>query len=319
MSFEEIHQSALLAALEFKQAEKKLLFALIEVEKNSVHLRMGFSSLFQYAVSSLGLSEAVAYNAIAVARKFREIPELPVGEVGISKIRKIVSVLTSENQEEWISKAKTLSSRALEKEVAKVNPKAATPEKAHYVSEKRLDLRLGMDEDLMLKLRRAQDQVSQSLGKPATLEETLGQLVTFYLKHKDPLEKARRIIAKKGSRLQQAQKQSSGTLNKLFTGTVETPITTGLLATTENPATAGAPATARTPAIARTPIPKATEYQVRLRDLNQCQAPKPGGGICGSQRWIDLHHKTPVSQGGTNTKENLITLCKAHHRLLHAG
>jgi len=53
-SFESVHQSALLAASEFKQAEKKLLLALIEVEKSSVHLRMGFSSLFQYAVSSLG-------------------------------------------------------------------------------------------------------------------------------------------------------------------------------------------------------------------------------------------------------------------------
>lgn len=118
---EKIHEQALLAASEFKQAEKKLLLALNEVEKNSVHLRLGFSSLFQYAVSSLGLSEAVAYNAIAVARKMREVPELEaqVSEIGISKVRKIVSVLTAENQSEWILKAKTLSSRALEKEVVK--------------------------------------------------------------------------------------------------------------------------------------------------------------------------------------------------------
>jgi hypothetical protein len=226
MKFEEIHQSALLAVSEFKSAEKRLLLALIEVEKNSVHLRMGFSSLFQYAVSSLGLSEAVSYNAIAVARKLREIPALPL-EVGVSKIRKVVSVMTPENQAEWIPKLKTLSSRALEKEVARVNPKASTPERASYTSEKRLDLRLGLDEELMLKLRRAQDQVSQSLGKPASLEETLGQVVTFYLKRKDPLEKARRVIAKKG--------QTTETLNKLFTGTV------------------------------RAPIPKAIEHQVRLR------------------------------------------------------
>jgi hypothetical protein len=287
-------------------AEKRLLLALIEVEKNSVHLRLGFSSLFQYAVS-LGLSESVAFSAISVARKMREIPELEseVSEIGISKLRKIVSVLTPENQAEWVLKAKTLSSRSLEKEVAKVSPRAATPERSRYVSEKRLDLSLGVSEELMLKLRRVQDQVSQSLGRPASLEEALQEMATFYLRHKDPLEKARRVIAKKGFAAQaescaqaegptQAEPAASGpkeskSLNKLFTGTV------------------------------RTPIPKAIEHQVRLRDQNQCQAPREKGGVCGSQRWIDLHHIKPVSQGGKNTAENLTVLCRAHHRLWHSS
>ena len=290
--FEKIHQSALLAAREFKQAEVKLLDALLEVEKSSVHLRLGFSSLFNYAVQSLGLSEAVAYNAISVARKIREIPALKqeVAELGISKTRKIVSVLTKENQSEWISKAKTLSSRALEKAVAKENPREATQEAAKYVSEKRLDLRLGVDEELMLKLRRAQDQVSQSSGKPASLEDTLRAAIYFYLHHKDPLEKAKRVIAKKGT---QAQARS-GTVNKLFTGTVREK--------------------------SREPIPAAVEHQVRLRDQNRCQSPKPdGGGVCGQRRWVDLHHIHPVSAGGANTPQNLAILCRAHHRLHHSG
>jgi HNH endonuclease len=306
-SFESIHQLAVLAATEFKQAEKKLLLALIEVEKSSVHLRMGFSSLFQYAVSSLGLSEAVAFNAISVARKMREIPELEseVSEIGVSKLRKIVSVLTPKNQSEWISKAKTLSSRALEKEVARVSPRMATPERSHYVSEKRLALKLGVSEELMLKIRRAQDQVSQSLGRAASLEETIEQMASFYLKHKDPLEKARRVIARKGLRSApqtgeipapdpsvspgeaREEQHKTGTLNKLFTGTV------------------------------RRPIARAVQHRVRLRDQNQCQAPKPQGGVCGSRRWIDLHHVLPLSEGGKDTPENLITLCRAHHRMAH--
>jgi len=221
--FEKIHQLALSAASEFKQAEKKLLLALIEVEKSSVHLRLGFSSLFQYALS-LGLSEAVAHNAIAVAHKIREIPELEaeVAEIGVSKIRKIVSVMTPENHAEWILKARTLSSRALEKEVVKVQPRAGTPERSRYISEKRLDLSLGVSEELMLRLRRAQDQVSQSLGRPASLEETLEAMTAFYLKHKDPLQKARRVIAKKGPKAQAAAQppkfeDKSETINKLFT------------------------------------------------------------------------------------------------------
>ena len=282
-----IHEFALHAASSFKEAEVRLLEALSEVEKSSVHFKLGYSSLFQYAVSSLGLSEAVAYNAIAVARKAREVPELK--SVGISKARKIVSVLTAENQKDWIEKARTLSSRALEKAVAKENPRASTPEQAKYVSEKRLDLRLGLTEELMLKLRRAQDQVSQDLNKAATLEETLEQVLALYLKHKDPLEKARRVIAKNGNK----------SLNKLFTGTVQ------------NDA-------ASEPPVARIPIPKGTEHLVRLRDKNQCQAQTPRG-ICGQRRFIDLHHLKPVSQGGTNAPENLLTLCRTHHRQIHRG
>jgi hypothetical protein len=295
-----IHQSALLAAGGFKNSETKLLDSLIAVEKSGVHLKLGFTSLFRYSLKSLGLSEAVSYNAIAVARKIREVPALrnEVGEIGISKTRKMVSVLTNENQEEWILKAKTLNTRALEKAVARENPKEATPEVTKYVSDQRLDLRLGIDEELLVKLRRAQDQVSQSRGKAVSLEETLREAVSFYLHHKDPLEKARRVIAKKGFE----------SLNKLFTGTVP--------ACTPNPtAPPGQPGSRPK----RAPIPKATEHEVRLRDLNQCQAPSPGGGVCGERRWIDLHHLKPVSQGGTNAPENLVILCRAHHRLKHAN
>src|SRR5581483_9754901 len=209
----------------------------------------------------------------------------------------------------------------------------------------RLDLRLGVDEELMLKLRRAQDQVSQSSGRPASLEDTLKEAICFYLHHKDPLERAKRVIAKKGTRAaageahkharteaaelartasaehartEAAAHARSETVNKLFTGTVRAPDPSSspvrALGPSSSPVRAPKPANPNP----RAPIPAATEHEVRLRDQNQCQAPKPGGGICGQRRWIDLHHLKPVSQGGDNTARNLVTLCRAHHRVAHA-
>ena len=297
-----VHERALGAALAFRQAEAGLLDALICVEREKVFVKLGFSSMFTYAVQALGLSESVAYSAIAVARKACEVPALRVvisqGELSISKAKKIVPVITVENQEEWIEKAKVMPSRKLEKEVAGKNPRASTPERAMYVTAYRLSLSLGVSEELMLKFRRAQDQVSQARAKAASLEETLEVVLEFYLKHKDPVEKAKRVIAKKGIQ------NPSVPVKKVVTVTSSDG---------DNSSQPNEPETQRMP------IPAPIEHQVHLRDQHLCQFPRPGGSICGARRWVDIHHIQEVSKGGRHEVHNLITLCKAHHREVHGN
>ena len=42
--------------------------------------------------------------------------------------------------------------------------------------------------------------------------------------------------------------------------------------------------------------------------------------ICGwNEASRDIHHITPRSKGGLSTKENLITLCPNHHRMVEEG
>ncbi|MGE3760540.1 MAG: HNH endonuclease [Pseudobdellovibrionaceae bacterium] len=43
----------------------------------------------------------------------------------------------------------------------------------------------------------------------------------------------------------------------------------------------------------------------------------PDGSDCGCAKWTDIHHIIPRALGGKDTLENLITLCRAHHRQLH--
>ena len=199
---QQLHSRALAAARGFQRAESELVDALIAVDREKVFQKLGYPSLFVYATQALGLSESVAYAVMAVARKAREVPALREaihdGELSVSKAKKIVSVLTTENQGEWLKKAGTLSTRELEKEVARENPKEATRERASYVNADRLALSLGVSEALMQKLRRAQDQVCRSRRISVSLEQTLEDVVAFYLWHKDPLEKSLRVEAKKG-------------------------------------------------------------------------------------------------------------------------
>jgi 5-methylcytosine-specific restriction endonuclease McrA len=194
------HERALAAARSYQKAEAELVLALQAVEKSREFVDLGYSSMFAYAVRELGLSESVAYSAISVARKARVVPELharmAAGAISLSKAKKIASVITQDNQEVWLAKASLLTSHEIEREVARENPKLAVREQARYVSGSRLELKLGIEEELLQDLRRAQDLVSQSAAKAASYEDTLRATLAFFLRHKDPVLKAARNLSK---------------------------------------------------------------------------------------------------------------------------
>ncbi|MFH1842331.1 MAG: HNH endonuclease [bacterium] len=63
----------------------------------------------------------------------------------------------------------------------------------------------------------------------------------------------------------------------------------------------------------RASIPPATRRAVLTRDGYRCQAPG-----CEKARFLEVHHRLPRQQGGSNQPENLITLCSGCHRQAHA-
>src|SRR5690349_11494367 len=99
---EKIHNEALVAAKEYKKAEARLLDVVMRVDTNKVFIALECSSLFEYCVKELGLSESVSYSLMTVARKSKEIPELKVkiesGELSLSKVKRIVPVINKENK-----------------------------------------------------------------------------------------------------------------------------------------------------------------------------------------------------------------------------
>lgn len=166
-----------------------------------------------------------------------------------------------------------------------------------YVTESRVKIELGLSEEEMLKLRRVQDLVSQSQSKHASLEDALMAMADFYLKGKDPVEKAKRIKVKKGL------------VNSA------TPEVRKAVAETLKPEVADESVSRQT----REPIPAAILHQVNLRDQRRCCFVNEQGEKCAQSRWTEIHHRLPVSQGGKNTLENLITLCSIHHDWIHRG
>lgn len=301
---EQIHRRACEAARQHRKVEAELLEVLQQVDQSRVFLARGYSSLFLYVVKELALSESVAYNLISVARKAREVPELKTeiqnGAITLSNARKIVPVLTKENKTEWLVKASRLSQRLLEKEVVKVRPQEAIPEKATYVTGSRIKLELGLSEKDMLKLRRVQDLLCQSRKRPVSLVEAIVSLTGDYLTKHDPVEMAKRQKVKTG--LQKIEPK------------IELPRGAGKDQSEQNPSKS-----VETPVSlqARAPIPAQILHQVNLRDQRRCTHTDSNGETCNQTRWIEIHHVKPVSLGGTNALQNLKTLCSAHHRWIH--
>jgi predicted RNA-binding Zn ribbon-like protein len=274
---QQLHERALDASKRFKHAESDLIEIFQGFDETKGFTQFDCGSLFEYGTKILRLSEGTTDGLIRVARKSRVVPELKeavqAGQLTVSKAKKIASVITPENQEDWLSKARTLSKAALEKEVARANPMQAVPERARYVTGERLELKLGVSEALMKKLERIKDLVSQKKQNAATFESAIEELAELYLERNDPLRKAQR-----------AQLQ----------------VVPGPVSSQE-----------------RSTIPRATLHAVTIRDGSRCTHLSKDGSRCPSRRWLQIHHKKPVSQGGQNGLANLATLCFAHHRAIH--
>ena len=67
----------------------------------------------------------------------------------------------------------------------------------------------------------------------------------------------------------------------------------------------------------RAPIPAHIFHQVQLRDGRQCSYHDHKGQRCDSRRFLEIHHREPVSQGGGNELGNLQLLCSNHHKMCH--
>jgi hypothetical protein len=213
-----------------------------------------------------------------------------------SAAHRVVSVITKENSSHWIALAQELPKVKLEKEIARVNPKVLTPEKIKYVSQERLKLELGVSEAVMADLKRAQEILSQKAKAHVSLEETLGKVLENFLKKEDPLQKSVRALEGQGEKTARAfegkSEKSKKPLHQLCPGRVEIPFI-------------------------RTHLPAVLKHQVHLRDKVQCTHVGDKGQRCSQRKWLQIHHKIPISHGGQGTLENLVTLCAGHHQLLH--
>lgn len=101
-----LHDEAIAKSKVYQKAEGDLLEVLMRVEENKIYYDFELTSLHQYAMTCLMLTSNVANDFINVMRTSKDVPELVQaifdGKTTVSKARRVCSVITPEDQEQWI-------------------------------------------------------------------------------------------------------------------------------------------------------------------------------------------------------------------------
>ncbi len=285
-----IHLKAIDARGRFRDFEMEFIKILQDVERTKLHRAMGYPSVFAYATQELNFTESVAYMFIAVARKAAELPELLNSGLSVFKSSRMVAVINRENCVELIEFAQKNSTRAIDAEMARRNPKDRR-ERVKLLSEESIELTVKVSKSFAAKLRRVESLLAQK-GKALGLGAALEASVDEFLRKHDPVEKAKRAIERRKQKREAKQEESQ-----------------------QDPSKQTELCAHRVPK--RIPLTAEQKHQVFARDQGMCTHMGQNGRRCDSDRWLQLHHIVEVSRGGSNELENLTTLCSFHHDLVH--
>jgi 5-methylcytosine-specific restriction endonuclease McrA len=285
-----IHERALRLVKAHRKIESQLIHVLQEVDRAKFFKKLGQPSLFAYATQVLGLSESLAYAFITVARKCKEIDQLQAAidseQLSVSKAVRITSSLTTETTEELIAFAKVHSSKEIDCEMARRNPKSQVKSVVKPLSENLVEIKLTVSKATYEKWNRAQSLEAQK-QKSSKMENVLEAVLDDYLRHHDPVKKA-----------ECAKQKAKPCLSKVME---------------ERNLKETSPSMAER----RIPLTAEQKHTVFRRDQGKCTHVNASGQRCNQDRWIEVHHIVPLSQGGSNEPENLTTLCSFHHDLVH--
>ncbi len=293
-----------------------------EVMRRKLFRDLRYSSINQYAIQKLGFSKSRTDDFIRLARQLDKLPAvreaLASGDLGYTKAREIISVVTPETQDTWLKVAKGTRKDLVRevkrvKNAAKVDPGQGEllPGSALVVAPRELPVRFQMDLTPEQEARRSAlvERLHKLGGVPNDRAELMLEALASLLE----------------TRELQGQKCPRGCLpsrppvqihvhENMETGrmTVQSDAGERELSRAESERILCDAAVCEHGGRNTTTIPPRVRREVLARDKHSCRAPG-----CGRTRFLEVHHIKPRGQGGANDPDNLITLCAACHRLWH--
>jgi len=298
-----LNEIQLLVAQE-RKLTSVVLWHLKEIEQRMLHLKKGYSSIFEYAVKELHYSEASAARRVGAMRLLKDCPEISKsieeGTLNLSSVTAVQTFLRREENEkgkvytsheklDLIESMKNKSKRECEKTLATLSPESVIPtERKREITETQTELRIVLNEKQMAKLEKLKELLAHRNrdGSLASLLELMSDVV---LEKVDPEMKEARAQRR-------AEKAAEAAPQKKTTPPAKEP------------------APQRTSK--REAIPASVQRRVWIRDGRRCTYIDPvTSKRCECRTYLQIDHVVPVALGGTSDYNNLRLLCAQHNRL----
>jgi hypothetical protein len=313
--------------------EVRIALYLVEVEARRLHLRAGYSSLYEYCRDRLGLSEFEAYLRICAARVGKKFPVvfelLGARAIHLTTIHLLRDYLTSENHRALLEEASHKTKRQVTELLAARFPRADIATSLRKLpsleplSPGRYRLELTVSADLKQKLELACDLLShvnpnRDLG--VVIDRALEELLTQLDRRRFAQRKAVKKSAAPSPPQASAIADPSATANASLTPSPSSP--------SPSPSPSSAPQASSPAASAkiaardvpqskpRRHIARAVRRDVATRDQRRCTFTSDDGRRCNARAFLQLHHERAFAHGGADSRDNLRWLCAAHNRLL---
>jgi len=312
----------------------KLLVHLGEMHERRLYVGRGFSSMFKYCMSVLGMSEAEAALRLTAAKVGRRFPlvleRLGAGAVHLTAIKLLAPVLTAENHAQLLERARGKTKPQIELVVAEILQKPDVPARVRKLPDARAPQEalvlvpresvelvvapvapavLEASSSFVLQSPRA--RASTSVLRPGRfkLEVTLGQeahdkldQLRELLRHQNPNGDLAVIVERALSELLER------TMKKRFGQT-----TAPKQRTARSRPVAKAKGSVRASTRRSRYIPRDVLRAVHARDGGRCTFVSSEGLRCSERGFIEVHHHETFARGGEQTASNLRLACRAHN------
>jgi hypothetical protein len=305
-----------------RRAIALLVAALAELDARRLYLALGYTSLFDYCVRALHLSEQATYTRIEAARASRKFPavldRIADGGLSLTAARLIAPHLRDDNCEALLRMAYQQKTRDVERMIATIRPLPAVPSTVRKLPQRTQrqsdepqappgpQPRLEPD----AALPRTESTVpADSWIPPASHRPVIQPLSPTFYRLQITIE------ADAHDKLREAQALlrhvvPNGDPAIIFTRALDALIAQlrkGKFGEVARPSESQRPSSGRT-------IPAEVRRKVAARDGRQCAYIAPDGVRCVEMGFLEFHHVVPYARGGAATTENIQLRCRAHNQ-----
>ena len=303
-----------------------LIAYLAEVEERRLHLEVACSSMFDFCVHRLGMSDGEAHRRLIASRLVRAFPRvlgyLERGDVHLCALALLRDHLNEENHEELLRAATGKTVRAVQEMLAARCPKPDVPPRIEPLAPQG-ELPIAPPTAERPEASKPRPRVEPLSASRYRVELTVSEEVKEKLERIKDLMRHRNPSGDLEVIVEQALDLLLAKLEKERLGKVSRPRKAKAPATTER--TERTEQTEQTEQSEQTEtapafddpsryVPQEVRRAVFERDGERCTYVDARGRRCSCRGLLELDHVIPFARGGKPTLENLRVRCRAHNR-----